>query len=39
VQKTDAERLREMKVVILRDVGMLLLVAQILWATKRDGPQ
>ena len=34
VQKTDAERLRDMKVVILRDVGMLLLVAQILWATK-----
>jgi putative oxidoreductase len=36
VQKTDAERLREMKVVILRDVGMLLLVAQILAATRGE---
>jgi uncharacterized membrane protein YphA (DoxX/SURF4 family) len=36
VQKTDAERLKEMKVVILRDVGLLLLVWQILHATKRE---
>ena len=36
VQKTDAERLRDMKVVILRDIGMLLLVAQILAATRNE---
>jgi uncharacterized membrane protein YphA (DoxX/SURF4 family) len=36
VQKTDAERLREMKVVILRDVGLLLLAGQILYATRRE---
>ncbi len=35
VQKTDADRLREMKLVILRDVGLLLLAWQILYATKR----
>ena len=37
VQRTDAERLREMKVVILRDAGLLLLAAQILYATRREG--
>lgn len=36
VQKTDAERLKDMKLVILRDVGLLLLAAQILYATKRQ---
>ncbi len=36
VQKTDADRLREMKLVILRDVGLLLLAAQILYATQRE---
>jgi uncharacterized membrane protein YphA (DoxX/SURF4 family) len=36
VQKTDAERLTDMKLVILRDVGLLLLVAQILHATRRE---
>ena len=36
VQKTDAERLTEMKLVILRDVGLLLLAAQILYATRRE---
>ena len=36
VQKTDADRLREMKLVILRDVGLLLLAGQILYATKRE---
>ncbi len=36
VQKTDAERLNEMKVAILRDVGLLLLVGQILHATRRE---
>ena len=35
VQKTDAERLKDMKLVILRDVGLLLLAGQILYATKR----
>jgi uncharacterized membrane protein YphA (DoxX/SURF4 family) len=35
VQKTDAERLKEMKLVILRDFGLLLLAGQILHATKR----
>ncbi|MEX0878402.1 MAG: MauE/DoxX family redox-associated membrane protein [Thermoanaerobaculia bacterium] len=34
VQKTDTERLADMKWVIVRDVGMLLLVAQILAATR-----
>jgi uncharacterized membrane protein YphA (DoxX/SURF4 family) len=36
VQKTDADRLKEMKLVILRDVGLLLLAWQILYATKRE---
>jgi len=36
VQKTDAERLKDMKLVILRDVGLLLLAGQILYATKRE---
>jgi hypothetical protein len=36
VQKTDAERLNEMKVVILRDLGLLLLAGQILYATRRE---
>ena len=35
VQKTDAERLKDMKLVILRDVGLLLLAGQILYATRR----
>jgi uncharacterized membrane protein YphA (DoxX/SURF4 family) len=34
VQRTDADRLREMKLVILRDVGLLLLAGQILYATR-----
>lgn len=37
VQRTDAERLKEMKIVILRDAGLLLLAAQILYATRREG--
>lgn len=36
VQKTDAERLTEMKWVILRDVGLLLLAGQILLAARAD---
>ncbi len=36
VQKTDAERLNDMKLVILRDVGLLLLAGQILYATRRE---
>lgn len=36
VQKTDAERLNDMKVVILRDLGLLLLSAQILYASRRE---
>ena len=36
VQKTEAERLRDMKIAIARDVGLLILVAQILWATRRE---
>ncbi|MFY9552419.1 MAG: MauE/DoxX family redox-associated membrane protein [Thermoanaerobaculia bacterium] len=36
VQKTDAERLRDMKIAIARDVGLLLLATQILWATRRE---
>jgi uncharacterized membrane protein YphA (DoxX/SURF4 family) len=36
VQKTDADRLREMKMVILRDLGLLLLAGQILYATRRE---
>jgi uncharacterized membrane protein YphA (DoxX/SURF4 family) len=36
VQKTEAERLREMKIAIARDVGLLILAAQILLATRRE---
>lgn len=36
VQKTDAERLNDMKLAILRDVGLLLLVGQVLHATRRE---
>jgi hypothetical protein len=36
VQRTDAERLTEMKWVILRDVGLLLLAGQILLAVRAD---
>ncbi len=34
--KSVAERIADMRVVVLRDVGMLLMVAQILWATGRE---
>ncbi len=34
--KTDAQRLSEMKWAVARDVGMLLLVAQILASTRRE---
>ena len=36
VVKTDAQRLNDMKWAIARDVGLLLLVAQILAASRRD---
>jgi uncharacterized membrane protein YphA (DoxX/SURF4 family) len=36
VQKTEAERLRDMKIAIARDVGLLILAAQILLATRRQ---
>ena len=36
VEKTEAERLRDMKWAIARDVGLLLLVGQVLGATRRD---
>ena len=36
VQKTDAQRLTDMKWAIARDVGLLLLVAQILAASLAD---
>jgi putative oxidoreductase len=36
VQRTDAERLKEMKIAIARDVGLLLLAGQILLATRRE---
>ncbi len=36
VQKTDAERLNDMKLAILRDVGLLILVGQVLHATRRE---
>jgi uncharacterized membrane protein YphA (DoxX/SURF4 family) len=36
VQKTDAERLTDMKWAIARDVGLLVLVAQILAASRRE---
>jgi uncharacterized membrane protein YphA (DoxX/SURF4 family) len=34
--KTAEERLADMRLVVLRDVGMLLMVAQILWAKGRS---
>jgi uncharacterized membrane protein YphA (DoxX/SURF4 family) len=37
VERTDDERLADMKLAILRDVGLLALAAQILAATRRDG--
>ena len=36
VEKTTEQRLRDMKWAIARDVGLLLLVGQVLGATKRD---
>ena len=36
VQKTEAERLRDMKIAIARDLGLLILAGQILWATRRE---
>jgi len=36
VEKTTDERLRDMKWAIARDVGLLLLVAQILAASRAD---
>ncbi len=36
VVKTEAERLRDMKWVVLRDAGLLLLVGQVIAATKRE---
>jgi len=36
--KTEAQRLADMRWVIARDAGMLLLVAQLLRATGRDAP-
>ena len=35
VGKTHEERLHDMRMVILRDIGMLLMVAQLWWAEKR----
>jgi uncharacterized membrane protein YphA (DoxX/SURF4 family) len=35
-EKTQAERLREMKIAVARDVGFLLLVGQVLGATRRE---
>ena len=35
VGKTHDERLHDMRMVILRDIGMLLMVAQLWWAEKR----
>ena len=35
--KTHEERLRDMWLVILRDIGMLLMVAQLAWAERRRG--
>ena len=35
--KSAAERLADMRTTILRDVGMLLLTAQVLFATRREG--
>ena len=36
VEKTTEERLRDMKWAIARDIGLLLLVGQVLGATRRD---
>ncbi len=36
VPRTETERLRDMKIAIGRDAGMLLLVAQVLAATRRE---
>lgn len=36
IPKTDAQRLGDMKFAIARDLGMLLLVAQVLAATRRE---
>jgi len=36
--KTVDERLTDMRLVVLRDVGMLVMVAQILWAKGRTAP-
>jgi uncharacterized membrane protein YphA (DoxX/SURF4 family) len=36
VPKTDSQRLGDMKIAIARDLGMLLLVAQVLAATRRE---
>ena len=36
--KTEAQRLADMRWVVARDVGMLLMVAQLLRATSRDAP-
>jgi putative oxidoreductase len=36
VPKTEAQRLGDMKIAILRDLGMLVLVGQVLAATKRE---
>ena len=37
--KTVDERLADMRLVVLRDLGMLLMAAQILWATGRQAPR
>jgi uncharacterized membrane protein YphA (DoxX/SURF4 family) len=36
--KTVAERITDMRWVVIRDLGMLVMVAQILWATKPGAP-
>jgi putative oxidoreductase len=36
--RTVEERLTDMRLVVLRDVGMLVMVAQILWAKARTAP-
>lgn len=36
--RTHEERLADMRLVLLRDAGMLVMVAQILWAKGRAGP-
>jgi uncharacterized membrane protein YphA (DoxX/SURF4 family) len=37
--KSVAERIADMRWVVVRDVGMLVMVAQILWATGRGEPR